>query len=213
MKPWFLSMLSTALLAGCTSLPRLVSMSGDEAAGAAAQQARAEALGLGNGDCMAPGWTMGGRVALSNGRDGGSAGIEWTQGAGSLRMLLSAPVTRQSWVLDVDKHGASLRGLRSETLRGSDPAGLLRDTTGWDIPVAALGCWLRAVAADAGKFGQAWIEYRKDLLPRRLEQDGWAVEYDDWKPDPLTGLSMPTRIYAQRGNDRVRLVVDRWGAE
>lgn len=201
------------LLAGCASLPPSAPGRGDAVAGDAAQRVRAEALGLADADCAAPDWTMAGRVALSNGKQGGSGRIEWTQGAGSSRLLLTAPVTRQGWQLDVDGAGATLEGLPGGPLHDEDAARLLRDATGWEIPVAALGCWLRAAAADTARFGPARIDYGMDLLPRRIEQGGWSVAYDGWKPDPSSALPMPARIDAQRGSDRVRLVVDRWGPE
>ena len=189
------------------------SMQPDMNAAAAAQQVRAAALGLAAGDCTAPGWAMTGRVALSNGKDGGSGQLEWTQGAGSLHLMLSAPITRQTWVLDADAKGATLQGVPNGPLRGDDAARLLREATGWDIPVAALGCWLRAVQADPAVFGAAEIRYGADLLPLRIEQGGWTVDYSGWKPDPFSRLPMPSRINAQRGDNRVRLVVDRWGLE
>lgn len=200
-------------LAGCASVARLPLLAGDPVAGDAAQRQRAATLGLADGDCAAPAWALAGRVALSNGRQGGSGKIEWTQGAGATRMQLSAPITRQSWVLDVTADGAILQGVADAPLRDPDAAGLLRDTTGWDIPVAALGCWLRAAAANPGRFGDAQIDYTSELLPRRIEQNGWTIEYDQWQPDPASRLPMPARIEARRGSDRVRLVVDRWGQE
>lgn len=206
--------LACTALAGCqTMAPRTVSAP-DVAAAQTAQQERASALGLASGDCAAPGWVMTGRVALSNGKQGGSGQLEWTQGAGALHMLLSAPITRQNWVLDVDARGAAtLRGLSDGPLRGEDAARLLRDATGWDIPVAALGCWLRGVAAAEAALGAARVDFGADLLPLRIEQGGWTVDYSGWKPDPVTRLPLPSRINAQRGEDRVRLVVDRWGPE
>lgn len=200
-------------LAGCASVSRLPLLAGDPVAGDAAQRQRAAALGLADGDCAAPGWALAGRVALSNGRQGGSGRIEWTQGAGATRMQLSAPITRQSWILDVTRDGAILQGVADAPLRDADAAGLLRQTTGWDIPVAALGCWLRAAAANPAQFGDAQIDYTSELLPRRIEQNGWTIEYDQWQPDAFSHLPMPARIEARRGNDRVRLIVDRWGLE
>lgn len=199
-------------LAGCQTVAMQPSPP-DPAAAATAQQARAAALGLARGDCAAPGWAMTGRVALSNGKDGGSGQLEWTQGGGNLHLLLSAPITRQHWALDVDASGATLHGMPNGPLHGEDATRLLREATGWDIPVAGLGCWLRAVAADAATFEAARIAYGPDLLPQRLEQDGWTVEYSSWKLDPTSRLPMPSRITAQRGDHRVRLVVDRWGLE
>lgn len=207
------AILWAGLLAGCASLPPPAPTRGDAAAGDAAQRARAEALGLADADCAAPDWTMTGRVALSNGKQGGSGRIEWTQDAGSSHLLLTAPVTRQGWRLDVDGAGATLTGVSGGPLQDTDAARLLRDATGWEIPVAALGCWLRAAAADVARFGPARIDYGADLLPRRIEQGGWSIAYDGWKPDPSSALPMPARIDARRGNDSVRLVVDRWGEE
>ena len=206
--------LACAALAGCQTMAPRPATATDQAAADAAQQARASALGLKSGDCAAPGWAMAGRVALSNGKQGGSGQLEWTQGAGALHMLLSAPITRQNWVLDVDPRGAAtLQGLSNGPLRGDDAAQLVLEATGWDIPVAALGCWMRGVAAAEAAVGVARIEFGMDLLPLRIEQGGWTVDYSGWKPDPFPRLPMPSRINAQRGEDRVRLVVDRWGLE
>ena len=205
--------LACVALAGCRTLATAPAGAPDLVAAAAAQQARAAALGLAEGRCAAPAWTLGGRVALSNGRDGGSGQLEWTQGAGTTRMLLSAPITRQNWVLEVGTGGATLQGVPNGPLHGADAARLLRDATGWDIPVAALGCWLRGVAADPAMLDAAEIDYGPDLLPLRIVQGGWTVDYSGWKPDPSSRLPMPSRINAQRGEDRVRLVVDRWGPE
>lgn len=202
------------LLAGCAGVAPPLLRPVDQDAAEAAQRERAASLGLAGGDCAAPGWALAGRVALSNGKQGGSGRIEWVQGAGNIHLQLSAPVTRQSWVLDVAADGgATLQGVADAPLRDSDAALLLRETTGWDIPVAALGCWLRAVVADAGRFGPAQTDYAADLLPRRIEQGDWTIDYADWQPDPVSRLPMPARIEARRGSNRVRLVVDRWGLE
>lgn len=206
--------LACVALAGCQTMGPDTTTAPDRMAAEAAQQARASALGLASGDCAAPGWVMMGRVALSNGKQGGSGQLEWTQGVGTLHMLLSAPITRQTWVLDVDTRGsATLQGLPEGPLRGDDAAQLVRDATGWDIPVTALGCWLRGVAAAEAALGAARTDFGADLLPLRIEQGGWTVDYSGWKPDPFSRLPMPSRINAQRGEDRVRLVVDRWGLE
>lgn len=207
---------ASVVLAGCQTLSPATPAGNSQPetpAAVAAQRERAEALGLEAGDCMAPGWTMSGRVALSNGKDGGSGRFEWTQGLGQVRMLLSAPITRQNWILETDAGGASLQGVPNGPLRGDDAAGLLRGATGWDIPVAALGCWVRGVAADPARFGAPRMAYGADLLPASLEQGGWRIDYSGWTPDPFTRLPMPARINAQRGEDRVRLLVDRWGLE
>ena len=205
-------LLLALLLAGCATVPTAAppAAAGDVAAFEAAQRQREAALGLAAGDCGAPTWTMAGRVALSNGKDGGSGRIDWRQGAGNAAVTLSAPVTRQSWTLRTDPAGAALEGVPNGPLAGPDAQTLLRDTTGWQIPVAALGCWLRGARAGAAA-GPATMAYAADGRPLRIEQGGWRIDFDAWGEH--AGQSVPTRLSAQRGDDRVRLVVDRWGAE
>ena len=204
--------LAVMWLAGCASVPTAVpaAAAGDIAGFEAAQRQREDALGLAGGQCGAPSWAMAGRVALSNGKDGGSGRIEWMQADGGAGVTLSAPVTRQSWTLHVSTAGAVLEGVAGGPLTAPDPEVLLREVTGWQIPVGALGCWMRGARAGAA-VGEASVAYAADGKPLRIEQGGWRIDFDAWGED--AGLPVPTRINAQRGQDRVRLVVDRWGTE
>ena len=43
----------------------------------------------------------------------------------------------------------------------------------------------------------------------RLEQDGWILDYADWRPQG-GGVELPMRVTASREPARVRLVVDVW---
>ena len=206
-------------LAACHSLPPASApanvLVGDAQVNAAtqAQQARIAALGLGKLACNMATWAMSGRVALSNGKDGGSGRIEWNQGGGHTEVTLSAPVTRQSWTLTADANGVTLDGVSSGPLRGDDASQLLRQATGWEIPVDALGCWVRGVPAVTDDMGEAKSIFGEDQRLLRVEQGGWVIDYSNWQLDPAVGVELPTRINAEQANNRVRLVVDRWGAQ
>ena len=212
--------LGLAMLAGCRGVPmadrppvETVVGSEAESPAAIAHRQRIARLGLADGACAAPEWAMTGRVALSNGKDGGSGRLEWSQSAGKVRIGLSAPVTRQGWVLEVDAGGATLLGVPDGPVHGADAAALLRDRTGWDIPVTGLGCWVRGAWASEAAVGEARVAYGAEGQVQRIEQAGWTVEYTDWRLDPVSGMELPGRITAMRDQDRVRLVVDRWGTD
>ncbi|SHE27074.1 lipoprotein insertase outer membrane protein LolB [Thermomonas hydrothermalis] len=207
-----LALLLAAGLAGCASLPS-ARPAGDADAGAQVHRQRLEALGLAEGDCLAPVWQLSGRVALANGRQGGSGRIDWAQGGGAVQLQVTAPVTRQGWQLTVDAQGATLSGLDGGPRQDSDPQRLLREAVGWDVPLAALGCWLRGAPAGEAEFGPARVIEGRDRLPQRIEQAGWVVDYAGWVSAPAEALPLPTRIEARRGEARVRLLVDHWGAE
>jgi outer membrane lipoprotein LolB len=191
------------LLAACAGHP--IRESPLLAATAAQQQAQAARVAL---LAAHPRWSLQGRVALSNGHEGGSGRIDWSQDGARYDVALSAPITRQSWRLSGDGAQATLEGLAGGTRRGSDPQALLHDATGWTIPVAALSSWVRG-AADPEQ-SPARLQYGADGRLARLEQAGWTIDYADWQLEPAVGTELPGRLTAVRDDARVRLVVDTW---
>lgn len=155
-----------------------------------------------------PDWSMQGRVALSNGRDGGSGRIDWRQAGPRYDVSLSAPVTRQSWRLSGDAGAASLEGLQGGTRHGDDPARLLREATRWEIPVTALSAWVRGARAPEALHGPAELAFGADGRLSRLRQDGWDIRYTGWQA--ASPVALPARLEARRGDALVRLVVDTW---
>lgn len=208
--------LALAALAGCTVAPvRAPLPPAQRGAALEAQAARESWL------AAHPDWRLEGRVALSNGSRGGSGRLEWEQQAGRYAMALSAPITRQGWRLSGDAGGAVLEGLDGGPRTGPDASRLLRDATGWEIPVAALAAWVRGGRADRAPAGaapagaapadaMAALEFSADGRLSRLRQDGWTLDYADWRPQPA-GIELPMRVTATRDDARVRLVVDVWG--
>ena len=149
-------------------------------------------------------WSFAGRIAVSTAGQGGSGRIDWRQAGPGFEVALSAPVTRQSWRLSVAPSGAMLEGLDGGPRSGPEAGPLLREATGWDIPVDALNDWVRGLRAA----GPASITYGADSRPRQIAQAGWTIDYT-WPADPAATL--PSRLEARRDAARVRLVVDAWG--
>ena len=148
-------------------------------------------------------WGFRGRVALSQGDNGGNAGIRWRQRGGDFDIELSAPVTRQSWRLR--SHGAqvSLEGLEGGIRSGTDAEALLLEATGWRIPVTAMSAWARGMRAP----GPAEMASDPQGLPAELLQQGWKIEYRGWFPSEPP---MPQKVFARQDKASVRLVVDAW---
>jgi outer membrane lipoprotein LolB len=200
-----------AALSACAGQPVRQAPPIAAAAATAAQEAREVALQADRD------WSLAGRVALSNGRQGGSGRLDWQQDGARYAVSLSAPVTRQSWRLSGTPGGAVLEGLEGGPRHGVDPGLLLRESTGWEIPVAALPDWLRG--ARAADQGPAALAFGADGRLATMEQGGWRIAYADWRlPEPASDqaaavapVALPHRIEASRGEARVRLLVDDWG--
>ncbi len=192
---------ATVLLAACVAQPVRM-LPPDQIGVAETRQAQREAALR---DARA--WTMQGRIGLSNGRDGGSGRIDWRQDGAQYEIALSAPVTRQSWRLSGDDAGARLDGLEGGPRAGAVAEAVLREATGWEIPVAALADWVRGARADG--LGPAQLAFAADGRLSRIEQGGWIIDYLAWQPQ-ADGGELPVRLNAGRGEARVRLVVDQW---
>lgn len=196
---------SLLVLAGCaTTLPVAQLPPAQHAAAVQRQAAREQVLGT------VADWSLSGRVALSNNGRGGSGRIDWRQRGGSFEVSLAAPITRQSWRLEGGGGIARLEGLEGGTRIGTDPGRLLREATGWEIPVGSLASWVRG--ARDPEAGPATLEFGADGRLARMQQDGWKLEFGDWAPGPGLEVELPGRIEAERGDARVRLVVDAWNA-
>ena len=153
-------------------------------------------------------WSLSGRVALTNEGRGGSGRIEWEQRGDAATVSLSAPITRQSWRLETRPGVARLEGLEGGARDGTDAAALLRAATGWEIPVVSLASWVRGARDPAA--GAATLGFGSDGRLARMEQAGWRLAFGEWALQPALGIELPGRIEAERGQARVRLVVDAW---
>lgn len=191
------------LLAGCAGQPvRELPLHAGTAAELQAQAARVAALQA------HPRWSLQGRVAVSNGRDGGSGRMEWQQDGPRFAVSLSAPITRQSWRLSGDAGSARLEGLDGGPREGRDAERLLQEATGWVIPVGALSSWLRGIPATG--LPRAALQFGNDGRLARIAQGGWTIDYSGWHSQTGPGTDVPQRLTATRDVAKVRLVVDSW---
>lgn len=208
-----LALLILLMLAGCASRPArapdAAALSGPALAAAEAEVLAREAMLAAAGPVA-----FAGRVALSNGSDGGSGRLEWWQSGGEYRVMLRAPVTRQGWSLEAGPAGARIDGLDGGHLVGPDAAGLLYEATRMEVPIGALAAWAAGTRADPGVFGPAQLEFSAEGRLVRIRQAGWTIDYVRWQPPQAVmaeqGHVLPARIDAGRGDARVRLMVDEW---
>lgn len=208
------AVLVLGLLAGCATIrpgpaPAPAALSGAALQAATAALERREAALRAQ-----PALAFSGRVALSKGREGGSGRLEWHQRGDAYRVVLSAPVTRQSWSLTGGPAGARIDGLDGGPREGADAGLLLWEATGFEIPVMALAAWAAGTRADPARFGEASVAFDAAGRLVRLRQDGWTIDYVAWQPeDPDAAAdapALPLRIEARRDDARVRLIVDAW---
>ncbi len=150
-------------------------------------------------------WQFSGRIAVSNGDDGGNADVEWRQDGGRYDLRLRAPVSGKNWRLHGDARSATLEGVREQALTGSNAAELLAREANWQLPVAELEYWVRGLRAPGSA---AELTFDEAQRPAKLLQSGWIIEYRDYFADREPAL--PRKVFATKGKHRVRLFVEDW---
>lgn len=196
-----LVLFAPVLLVACaTRPPPPVAGPWPEAVLWATQSAREAAL------AEQPDWRLRGRAAFANGREGASVQIDWRQRGEAFEILLMAPVTGRSLRLEGRPGWARLEGLDDGPREAADAEALLREATGWSLPVAQFPAWVRGLR---GPGPVEALSFDGEGRPRAWRQAGWQLEYRDWWPgDP----PLPRRVFAQQGELSVRVVVASWAS-
>lgn len=151
-------------------------------------------------------WSMGGKLAISDGKDGGSGNLQWRSQPNLSELDFRGAFGRGAWQLDIRPGHAVLNFANGDTWEAPEVSGLVEAHVGWEIPVDALEWWIRGLAAP-GDRAQFSLDDTGTL--NRLEQFDWTVEYLRYRE--FSGIDMPTRIEASNGKRHVRFVVRDWG--
>ncbi|WP_439101894.1 lipoprotein insertase outer membrane protein LolB [Congregibacter sp.] len=134
-------------------------------------------------------WRVRGKVAYRLPDDAGSANLDWQQAGTQSDLRLSGPMGVGS--TEIRNEGALLRVKRDgiERLYPADAAPWLSGGQLLPVPVDSIHHWLRGVPDPS--LPTAHLE-TDNALAARIEQNGWVVEYDEYRE--TQGLAMPSRL-------------------
>ena len=150
-------------------------------------------------------WKLTAHIGVSDGHDGGSGQLVWSQDGDHFSFVVRAPVTGRTWKLTGDKNHAVLEGVDPQPDTDSNPQRLLKQRLGWDIPLYNLVDWVRAMRA---RDHEATLVFDAHDLPAVLVQDGWKIEYRAWFGERNPPL--PRKLFASKGSAHVRMLIESW---
>lgn len=150
-------------------------------------------------------WQLTGRTAFAGPDESGTAALHWRQQGQRYRVLLRAPLGSGSMRLEGDERGATLTTSRGEQAQAADAGALVRELTGYALPVEVLRYWLRGLPAPGARKSAG---FDAEGLLRRLRQAGWEVRYEEY--GEFLGLRLPVRLQLENDTWRLRIVVSQW---
>ena len=189
-------LLIAVLLPGCSSAPVRTS----ESAGAAsAYRVRLNQLK------SLDHWTLGGRLAISDGKDGGSGNLIWQNDGDETRISFHGAMGKGAWQLHAGPAGARIELANGEVHTASTVAALVVKEVGWQVPIDALSWWVKGLA-DPSTWESRELNENGQLV--RLSQFGWEVEFGNY--GEVSGSSLPSKLTARRGKYVIKMVVKDW---
>ncbi|MGH8460661.1 MAG: lipoprotein insertase outer membrane protein LolB [Stenotrophobium sp.] len=185
-----------ALLAGCASLrPTATENPGINAGRGAQQRAQLQQI---------KDFTVQGRIA--GGVLGVKGDVNWQQSAdGSFSLRISGPFGMGASSISGTPQQVTVRDGDGKS-QVADPQQWLQQNLGWTLPIARLRWWVLGLPAPDAAVQQ--IGYNADGTLASLQQDGWQLDYTEYRA--ADGYDLPRKLQISSANANFRVVIDDW---
>lgn len=150
-------------------------------------------------------WTINGRLAVSNGTESWYLDLSWQQQGDAYVIKLIGPLGAGQIQLHGDQSGVVLDDGKHRPQYADDAESLLYEHTGLKIPVAGMLFWVRGIPDPQMSSGSL------DLLAgklKQLQQGGWQLQFRHYQQ--VNDTVLPQKLFMQRDDLEVRLVIDQW---
>lgn len=150
-------------------------------------------------------WKLEGRLAASNGKDGGSGSFTWYQDHVETRMTFRGAMGKGSWELEAGQGYARLQLADGREYVADNIAELVTAHMNAKVPVDALSWWVLGLARPG-----EWQARDLDEEGRIewLRQFGWEVDFSGYKQTGSVWL--PGKLVARNKDHSVKLAISLW---
>lgn len=140
---------------------------------------------------------------LGESTQSGSGRLSWSHQNGLDQVFLTNPLGAGLAEITISPQISRLRSARGETREHLNPDVLLREVTGYDLPVSRLALWLLGRAGADGRLSQDAFG-----RPRRLLEAGWQIDYAYADESPT---ALPFRLDIHRDSEvQLILRIEAW---
>ncbi|MFT5117701.1 MAG: outer membrane lipoprotein LolB [Kiritimatiellia bacterium] len=151
-------------------------------------------------------WNITAKLGIRNGDDSGSVTLYWQQQQNQYQIRIAGPLGQGNGLLSGDEENIVIERPNKQTLYSNNPAQLIKDTFGWDLPIQDLNYWVRGLASPL--LDAAEQDYSASGVLSELNQSDWSLRYTRYRTTDL--WLMPQRIRAEKGELMLTLVIKTW---
>jgi outer membrane lipoprotein LolB len=151
-------------------------------------------------------WHAIGKIGFTNGKQGGTATLDWQQNGEHFNLMLQGPFKIDT--MYITGHPGNVHLATSEGVKqtATAPEAIIQKQLGWTIPVSGLVHWARGVPIQGVPI--EFIQLSKENRVIKLKQQGWTIDYYDYKQ--FEQFILPTKITLQYGKIKIKLIFRNW---
>lgn len=155
-------------------------------------------------------WSIRGRVALYVNDEVYNLGLGWIRQQDKSVLKLEAALGQG--MIQITRHGSGVELTTAEGERyyGDNAEQVLRQSTGWSIPVEGLQSWIMGIN-HTGSYYLPDIDEQGRAAS--LRQDNWQINYLQYDTAELNRYEhpvLPRMLYMKRQNLALKIVIDQW---
>ena len=151
-------------------------------------------------------WKIKGRTVIRQAKEGWNVSLVWQEFNNNYQIQLKGPFSQGGVTLNGNNEKAVLIMTDGKTITSNDPEKLIYDVLQVQLPISALRNWVRGIPDSNNEITS--VEYDDKGRITRLMQNGWQVDY--LRYIPFKEYSMPSKIFINRGEQSLRLIIMRW---
>ena len=183
-------------LAACASLPGHAPSGAPDEAAWSARAGRLTALTA---------WVLSGRVAVDDGKEGGSGSLDWKQDGDLFDFDFRGPLGAGAVHIQGDGDALWVKTSRGDDFVTRDPERDFAERLHMPLPLLSMRYWMLGLP-DPGAPYDKQVDARGELI--HLEQRGWQVEYLGYAD--VQGYTLPVKLTLTRDAVRIKLAMDTW---
>lgn len=150
-------------------------------------------------------FSLQGRIGVQTNSKGFSGSLQWQHSLSGDDISLYSPLGSQVASITRTPEQVTLTDSSGKYYSAADAETLTQITLGWKLPLTGLADWSIGRPTQSPVQQSAWNE--QGLLTS-LEQDGWKIEYDNYRQQGA--YMLPGKIFLKSEQLNLKLLVETW---
>lgn len=151
-------------------------------------------------------WQFKARSSIRQDKESWQASLRWQQDSTDYEVQVLGPFSMGGLILKGDDQQVILTLADGQQWQAKAPEGLLKQATGWQLPISALRYWVRGLPAT--NLPLAKKELNDDAQIITMTQGEWQIKFPEYMK--VKGKLLPRKVFIENSQLHLKMVIDKW---